>query len=126
MTTQAKIILIVRLALGAVLGSALLVVIYAFVIFDPFEWGLVQSEHFTWEKFSSVKKGDDIDRVVAFLGKPVRGPVKIEVLTSDPHDPCFTGDCTKYFFAGARWGASYKEAIVIADKNGFVLLAQAR
>lgn len=114
------------LATSVVSGILVLAVIYAFAIFDPFKWGIVQSEYFTWEKFSTVKKGDHIGKVIELLGQPVWKPNKFSVMTTDSRDPCFSGDCKEYFFAGARWGASYKEAIVITDRNGCVLLAQAR
>ena len=99
---------------------------YFFALFDPFRWGVVQSTTFTWEKFATVKKGEQIGAVVARLGKPVRRPYEFKVITADPSDPCFNGGCKEYIFAGANWGASYKEAIVIADRNGRVVLAKAR
>ena len=100
--------------------------VYHFLLFDPFEWGVVRSQHFTWEKFSSVKEGDQIDRVIKSLGEPIRRSVEIEVMTTNPNDPCSSGGCRQYLFAGARWGASYKEAIVVTDSDGKVLFARAR
>jgi len=73
-----------------------------------------------------VKKGDHIEAVVARLGAPVRTPYEYTVMTTDPDDPCVSGGCKEYIFAGANWGASYREAIVIADRKGRVIHAQAR
>jgi hypothetical protein len=96
------------------------------LIFDPYEWGVVQSRDFTWEKFATIEKGEQIETVIARLGPPVRKPLQYTVLTNDPADPCIRGRCMQYIFAGANWGASYQEAIVIADARGRVVLAQAR
>jgi hypothetical protein len=112
---------------SSVLASCLLAVgLYLFVIFDPFEWGVVRSHDFTWEKFASVKPGEPIDSVIAKLGNPVREPSTITIIETGPGDPCASGGCKKYLFAGARWGASFKEAIVIVDQKGRVLNALAR
>jgi hypothetical protein len=119
-----------KIALLSVLGTALFFLLvaglYFFTLFDPFEWGVVRSSNFTWEKFASVKKGEHIEAVIARLGQPVRKPYAISVMTRSPHDPCVAGSCKEYIFAGANWGASYKEAIVITDQMGRVIQAHAR
>jgi hypothetical protein len=115
-------IIIVSLLLG--LSFCLLVGLYYFMLFDPFGWGIVQSSRFTWESFASVKRGEPIEAVVNRLGEPVRKPEEISVMTTTA--PCVNGGCKEYIFAGADWGASYKEAIVIVDRTGRVLYAIAR
>jgi hypothetical protein len=122
MRKRTLVVLVSSIVASCLLGVGL----YLFVIFDPFEWGVVQSHDFTWEKFASVKPGEPIDSVITKLGKPVREPSTITIITTDPGDPCTSGGCKKYLFAGARWGASFKEAIVIVDPNGRVLNALAR
>jgi len=109
-----------------VFGLSAGILLYYFVIFDPFQWGLVQSERFTWQVFETVRAGDRIDSVIERLGQPVRPPEEIAVLTQDPSDSCFAGGCKKYVFAGAVWGATFKEAIVIAGPKGDVVYAVAR
>lgn len=111
---------------GAVSFCLLVAGLYFFTLFDPFEWGIVRSSNFTWEKFASVKKGEHIEAVIARLGQPLRKPYVISVMTRNPHDPCVAGDCKEYIFAGANWGASYKEASVITDQMGRVIKAHAR
>lgn len=124
MKTTRRPVLRLLLSVGCVFFVA--AAVYNLLLFDPFEWGVVRSEHFTWEKFSSVKEGDQIDRVIKSLGEPIRRSVEIEVMTTNPNDPCSSGGCRQYLFAGARWGASYKEAIVVTDSDGKVLFARAR
>ena len=117
----------VLLLVSSLTACCLLVVgLYLFILFDPFEWGVVQSHNFTWEKFASVKKGEPIEAVIGRLGQPVRKPATISVMTTNSADPCVAGGCKEYIFAGANWGASYKEAIVITDRTGRVIHAQAR
>ena len=118
-----------RKALGALLGGLAAVAFisgYFFVLFDPFAWGVIQSRNFTWQRFATVKEGEPIQAVIARLGEPVRQPYDFTVIIKNRGDPCASGGCKEYIFAGARWGASYKEAIVIADRNGRVVHAQAR
>ena len=113
--------------LAALLGVGVLgAAVWMVLILDPYEWGVVQSEHFTWEKFAAVHEGERVEDVISRLGAPVRGPDRLEALTRDPADPCVRGHCMEYIFAGANWGASYKEAIVIADEHGRVVFAHAR
>ena len=100
--------------------------LYLFTLFDPFEWGIVHSSNFTWEKFASVKRGEHVDAVIARLGQPVRKPYTILIMSRSSNDPCVSGGCKEYIFAGANWGASYKEAIVITDLTDRVIQAQAR
>ena len=117
-------------ALLSVLGVALFFLLvsglYFFTLFDPFEWGGVHSSNFTWGKFASVKKGEHIEAVIARLGQPVCEPYAISVISRNPNDPCVAGGCKEYIFAGANWGASYKEAIVITDQMDRVIQAHAR
>lgn len=117
---------VLRLVFSGAAGAVLLLAAYVFVLFDPFGWGVVRSRAFTWEKFAAVKRGDQIETVIARLGEPVRKPYDFAVITKDPTDPCVNGGCKEYIFAGANWAASYKEAIVITDRNGRVIHAQAR
>jgi hypothetical protein len=106
------------------LAVALFVCIVLFI--DPFEWGAVQSATFTWQEFEKVRNGDRIESVVERLGEPVRPPTSFVVLTTNPDDPCVAGGCKEYIFAGALWGATFKEAIVIVDPKGYVIHAVAR
>jgi hypothetical protein len=114
--------------LGGLLLLSLALAASAYIIFvvDPLKWGLVQSERFTWEEFGKVKRGDQIESVVERLGQPVRPAENFAVLTEDSRDPCAAGGCKKYIFAGAIWGATFKEAIVIADPRGNVIHAVTR
>lgn len=105
---------------------ALAAALYVILIFDPFKWGLVYSDRFTWHEFEKVDKGDSIESVISRLGEPVRPAESYVVLTNDPKDPCVAGGCRKYIFAGAIWGATFKEAIVIADARGVVVHAVVR
>lgn len=118
--------LIVTVCVGLLAVVVLSAVGWVVLILDPYEWGVVQSRNFTWEKFAAVKKAEQIETVIARLGPPVRKPLQFTVLTDDAADPCIRARCMQYIFAGANWGASYKEAIVIADERGRVVLAQAR
>jgi hypothetical protein len=118
--------LIIILGLAVLVAAVLAAAGWVVLILDPYEWGVVQSRNFTWEKFATVKKGEHIETVIASLGPPVRKPLQFTVWTDDPADPCVRGRCMQYIFAGANWGASYKEAIVIADERGRVVLARAR
>ncbi len=79
----------------------LIITIYVIIVFDPFKWGIVQAERFTWEEFGRIKEGDRVDSVVQRLGPPVQPAEDFEVLTKDPRDPCITGGCKKCVFAGA-------------------------
>jgi hypothetical protein len=99
---------------------------YITLAFDPFKWGLVHSSRFTWEKFAEVKPGEQINTVISRLGEPVRPAEDLSVLTEDPRDPCVKGSCKKYLFAGADWGSTFREAIVIVDQRGTVVHAEAR
>jgi hypothetical protein len=112
--------------LRIVAGSLLAIGLSLFILLDPYEWGVIESREFTWGKFASVKNGEPIEAVIARLGQPVRKPYEISVMTTDPNDPCVPKKCVEYLFAGARWGVSYKEAIVITDHRGYVVNAQAR
>jgi hypothetical protein len=109
-----------------VIVLAVILFVYIILLFDPFGWGLVQSDTFTWEEFEKVRNGDRIESVVERLGEPVRPPTIFVVLTTNPDDPCFAGGCKEYIFAGAIWGATFKEAIVIVDQKGYVIHAVAR
>lgn len=99
---------------------------YFILLVDPFKWGLVHSSRFTWEKFSKVREGDHIEAVINNLGAPIRPAEQYRVMTVDPHDPCVRGVCRKYLFAGALFGATFREAIVITDSSGHVIHAEAR
>lgn len=57
----------VLLVVGLIIGS----LIYVVAIFDPFKWGLEQSERFSWSSFEEIKKGDRIGEVIERLGQPV-------------------------------------------------------
>jgi hypothetical protein len=115
--------------LGSIsLGILLLMAAFLYVVLlvDPFKWGRVHSAKFTWEKFANVKEGERIEAVIDRLGAPVRPAEPYRVMTVDPHDPCVRGVCRKYLFAGALWGATFREAIVITDSGGQVIHAEAR
>jgi hypothetical protein len=114
--------------IGVLLTGGLIVAAAAYVIliFDPFKWGVVQSDKFTWQKFSTVKEGDKITSVVDRLGQPVWPAEDITLIRHDPSDPCVSEGCKKYVFAGAFWGATFKEAIVIADPKENVIFTEAR
>jgi hypothetical protein len=99
---------------------------YFIILVDPFKWGLVRSPRFTWEKFGKIREGDDIEAVIKNLGTPIRPAEQYRVMTVDPRDPCVRGICRKYLFAGALWGATFREAIVITDSSGHVIHAEAR
>lgn len=122
MTIRTTTVLVASGLSGLLLAGA-----YFFIIFDPFKWGVVQSKNFSWERFATIHEGDSIDDVIKVLGDPVEKPTALNVVTTDPTDRCIVGGgCTEYRFAGARWGASYKEAIVFTDRTGRVVMAQAR
>jgi len=107
-------------------GVILALCLYVVLIIDPFGWGEVHSSKFSWDKFSRVKEGDAIDSVVRSLGDPVEPPKPFSFILTSASDPCRSGGCRRYLFAGAAWGASYKEAIVIVDSRGRVVHAEAR
>ena len=109
--------IVVLLGAGLTIGVAF----YIILLYDPLGWGIVHSQNFGWQKFASIKTGDRIDFVIETLGEPVRPPEDYTVLTEDPRDPCTAGGCKKYVFAGALWGATFKEAIVITDPRGYVI-----
>jgi hypothetical protein len=117
---------VITFVVRVVFGSLLAIGACLFFLFDPFNWGVTQSRQFTWEKFASVKPGERIEKVIARLGPPVRRPYTYSVMTTDPVDPCVTGECKEYLFAGAKWGMSYREAIVIVDEKGYVTYAEDR
>jgi hypothetical protein len=123
MTIRKKLLL---LAMALLFPIAVCCFVYYVVIFDPFDWGPIQSRHFIWEKFSTVREGETISSVIERLGEPVETPTPYTAMTSDVSDPCRSGTCKKYLFASAAWGASFKEAIVITDSRGYVLHAEAR
>jgi hypothetical protein len=114
--------------MGAVCFVIFLVAACLYIIFlvDPFKWGLEHSSRFTWEKFSKVREGESIEAVINNLGAPIRPAQPLRVMTVDPRDPCVRGVCRKYLFAGALWGATFREAIVITDSRGHVVHAEAR
>ena len=109
----------------SILGSFVTLVVafalasYIILTLDPFKWGVVQSSKFNWDKFDKIKEGDPVASVISQLGEPV---LPAEPLKSiDPKDPCIKGGCKKYVFAGGLWGPTFREAIIIADRNGFVI-----
>lgn len=102
------------------------VITYAILTFDPWGWGKIRSSKFSWDKFSEIKVGEDIDAVIDLLGAPVRPAEPLTVLTNNPRDPCLEGGCKKYLFAGGAWGPTFKEAIVIVDSHRRVVSANAR
>jgi hypothetical protein len=117
----------VRIVLMLLLTISLLgCFLYIVLVFDPFNWGSMRSSRFTWEKFSTIKEGDEINKVIASLGAPIEAPENFSIILGSPSDPCSSGHCKKYLFAGAAWGASFKEAIVIVDSTGHVVHAEAR
>jgi hypothetical protein len=107
-------------------GVLLAFCLYVIFILDPFNWGEVHSPKFSWDKFSQVKEGDAIDGVIRSLGDPVEPPKPFSFIITSASDPCGSGGCRRYLFAGAAWGASYKEAIVIVDSKGRVIEAMVR
>lgn len=116
---------IVAVCLTLTFGALAAATAYIVLVFDPFKWGLVQSENFSWARFQEVKKGDRIDAVVERLGQPVEVSEPLSVLTDSSRDPCARG-CKKYVFAGALWGATFKEAFVMVDSKGNVIHAIVR
>jgi hypothetical protein len=111
---------------GLLMAGFIVVALCVVLVFDPFKWGLVYSDRFTWHEFEEINKGDSIESVISRFGEPVRPAESYVVLTQEPKDPCVAGGCQKYVFAGAVWGATFKEAIVITDAKGFVVHAVAR
>jgi hypothetical protein len=99
---------------------------YVTLTFDPFGWGKVSSDRFSWDKFATVRPGERIKSVINTLGDPVRPAEYIKSLTSNPNDPCLSGRCKKYLFSGAAWGPTFREAVVIVDSRGYVLYAVSR
>ena|SRR5260221_348193 len=117
---------LLKLALGSAVAVLLGTAVLFFTFADPFNWGVVVSSRFTWGKFAEVKTGEEIQTVIERLGDPIQEPNPFSVLTTNPSDPCIHGDCVEYFFAGANFGVSHREAIVITDRNGRVVHAEAR
>lgn len=107
-------------------GALLMLCLYIVFTFDPFNWGEVHSSRFSWDKFSRVREGDAIGGVIRYLGYPVEPPKPFSFILADYADPCRSGGCRRYLFAGAAWGASYKEAIIIVDSRGRVVEAIVR
>lgn len=115
-----------QIALVALAGIVFIAFGFVVLIADPFSWGVVTASRFSWEEFDSIQVGEPIEAVVKRLGEPIQEPESLIVLTEDPKDPCFQGGCRKFLFAGARFGSSFKEAVVIVDRSGVVVHAVAR
>lgn len=123
MTIRKKLLLLMMTLL---FSTAACCFVYYVIVFDPFGWGPIHSQRFSWEKFSTVREGEAISSVIERLGEPVEEPTPYTAMTLDVSDPCRSGTCMKYLFASAAWGASFKEAIVITDSKGYVIHAEAR
>jgi hypothetical protein len=105
------------LAIGLALATLLALLGMFECCYDPFDWGKVVSKQFSWEKFSTIKVGDPIDKAVSLLGDPVWPPESSPTIVRRPGDPCDDGTCTRYVFSAARWGSTYREGIIIVDRN---------
>jgi hypothetical protein len=88
------------------------------VLVNPFNWGVQRSEHFTQEKFDSIRMGESIGEVTKDLGRPIG-------VTNRVGFPgiCREGECAIYTFTGkaSRWVLSYKEAWVVVNQQGRVV-----
>jgi hypothetical protein len=105
----------IRLAAGA---AFICIVSSLFVwIFNPWNWGVMQSSRFSWRRFYDVRKGEPVAHVMRELGAPVRISSHVNNATF-----CSSGRCSTYVFAARRskWLISYQEAWVIVDAQGRV------
>jgi len=114
MTTASQIV-------AAVLIVAGLLLLFAWMwLYDPWKWGVLTSDRFSWGAFRTVKEGQDIRSVVAKLGAPVHPPSNVKALFGGP---CQAAPCLEYRFSTpSGWSiAPVREAIVIADGKGRVV-----
>lgn len=95
------------------------------LVINPFEWGAVQSSHFSWERFEHIKAGDQIDVVVRELGEPISPPGTYR--TNMPGGVLAgcgeNSQCKIYKFAGTLLFGG-REAIVITNVNSGRVLAK--
>jgi len=104
-----------RLAFTSVVAFLLLA---AFVVcFNPWNWGVVTSSRFTWQRFDTIKAGDSEQTVISVLGEPIR--VRAH---RNSHSFCAAGECKTYVFAARRSSLflSYQEAWVVVGRDGHV------
>src|SRR3977135_3316438 len=90
--------ILASLAALAVAVALCVAITYAALTFDPFGWGRVASSKFSWDKFATVRTGENIKSVIEGLGEPIRPAESIMALTSNQNDPCLRGTCKKYLF----------------------------
>jgi hypothetical protein len=93
------------------------------IVVNPFEWGAISSQRFTWEEFNAVQRGESIQQVMTMLGDPIRPVATYESASGNEYTRVCSeaGRCRQYQFAGVRLVGG-REAIVIADaRSGLVL-----
>ena len=98
-----------RAVVGIVISLAgiCLIVFFAYIvlILDPFNWGEVHSARFSWDKFSRIKEGDAIGKVIESLGDPVEPPKPFSFILASASDPCKLGGCRRYLFFWSDLGS---------------------